>query len=210
MKQEPLIRRTVCYAVGMFILAVGLTLTAQSGLGTSPLTSIAFVLGQIVGIAFSDATLIMFSLFVAVQIALEKRKTAANVVRLLLQIPLSILFTRVMGLVQRLVDLTGESVIVRLAVLLAAIVLTGVGAAMTLQANLVPNPGDGIVKALAVHVDRPLGQTKNDFDIINVAVAAALSFACLGRLTGVGIGSVIAMLGVGRVIACYNKAFGGQ
>lgn len=210
MKQESFIGRTVCYVTGMFILAAGLTLTAQSGLGTSPLTSIAFVLGRILCIPFSDATLMIFSLFVVVQIVLEKQKTAVSVMRLLLQIPLSILFTRVMGLVQRMVDMAGASGAMRLAVLLAAIVMTGIGAAMTLRADMIPNPGDGIVKALAAYVGRPLGQTKNVFDIVNVATASAISFICLGRLTGVGIGSVIAMLGVGRVIACCNMIFDGR
>ncbi len=205
MKEKISVRRLTIYIVGMTILAVGLTLTAQSGLGTSPLTSIAFVLGEALHIRFSDATLIMFSLFVVVQIALEKQKTTGNIIRLLLQIPLSILFTRVMGLVQRLVSLADAGIPLRVIVLLLAIILTGIGAAMTLQANLIPNPGDGIVKALSVSAGKPLGRVKNIFDIANVGTAALLSFLLLGRLVGVGVGSVLAMLGVGRVIALFNK-----
>ena len=193
------------YIAGMLILAAGLTLTAQSGLGTSPLTSIAFVLGKWTQIPFSDATLIMFSVFVLVQIILEREKTPLNIGKLLLQIPLSILFTRVMGLIQKLVVLTDAGLVLRVAVLLLAIVLTGIGAAMTIRTNLIPNPGDGIVKAIAAAAGKPLGNVKNIFDICNVAAAALISFIALGRLEGVGIGSVLAMLGVGRVIACFNK-----
>ena len=204
MKNGISLKRLAVYTIGMLILAVGLTLTAQSGLGTSPLTSIAYVLGKCVQIPFSDATLIMFSLFVLVQIFLEKEKSPLNIGKLLLQIPLSILFTRVMGLIQKWVVLTDVSVLLRIAVLLVAIILTGIGAAMTIQTNLIPNPGDGIVKALAATVKKPLGRVKNIFDIGNVAVAVLISFAVLGCLEGVGIGSAIAMLGVGRVIALYN------
>lgn len=197
-------KRLLCYTAGMLILAIGLTLTAQSGVGTSPLTSIAFVLGKCLNIRFSDATLIMFSLFVIVQIILEKKKTPLTVGKLLLQIPLSILFTRVMGLIQRLVDLTDAALALRVLVLILAVILTGIGAALTLYTNLIPNPGDGIVKALARFVDKPLGRVKNVFDIANVTVAALVSLVFLGQLEGVGIGSVIAMLGVGRVIALCN------
>lgn len=205
MKEGITAGRLTVYIVGMITLAVGLTLTAQSGLGTSPLTSIAFVLGKCIQIPFSDATLIMFSVFVLVQILLEREKTLLNIGKLLLQIPLSILFTRVMGLIQKWVVLTGAGTGLRIAVLLVAIILTGIGAAMTIQADLIPNPGDGIVKALAAAVQKPLGRVKNMFDIGNVAVAVLISFIVLGRLEGVGIGSAIAMLGVGRVIALYNR-----
>ncbi|MBQ9300310.1 MAG: hypothetical protein IJ214_07330 [Clostridia bacterium] len=206
--KEPLnMKRLASYIAGMALLAAGLTLTAMTGLGTSPLTAVAFVIAQWTGAKFADMVLVMFSVFVLGEIALEKQKTARNILLLLLQIPLSVAFTRFMGLIQRAFDLSGASLFLRVLLLLLAIVLTGVGAAMTLRAKLIPNPGDGIVKALATFTNKPLGRVKNIFDIANVAAAALLSFACLGRLAGVGAGSVLAMLGVGRVIALFNRLF---
>ena len=93
-------KRVISYSVGMVILAVGLALTAQTGLGTSPLTSIAFVLARTLDRQFADTTLVMFTVFVLGEMALEKERTARRMVMLLMQIPLSIVFTRVMGLVQ--------------------------------------------------------------------------------------------------------------
>ena len=49
------------------------------------------------------------------------------------------------------------------------------------------------------------GTMKNIVDIVSVCTAALLSLLCMGKLEGVGIGSVMAMLGVGRVIALYNN-----
>ena len=45
--------------------------------------------------------------------------------------------------------------------LLLAIVLTGVGAAMSLNMRLIPNPGDGIVQAIADTIHKSVGFTKN-------------------------------------------------
>ncbi len=207
MRNKISIRRLSVYIIGMTVLAVGLSLAAQSGLGTSALTAVAFVLGKRIGIPFADATLGMFVVFVLIEILVEKQKTARRIVKLLLQIPLSIAFTQVMGLVQRLVVLTGAGLPVRILVMLLSIVCTGVGAAMTLRADLIPNPGDGVVKALADWAGKPLGNVKNIFDILNVALAAALSVILLGRIEGVGIGTVCAMLGVGRVIALFGYIF---
>lgn len=56
-----------------------------------------------------------------------------------------------------------------IAVLAAGIILTGIGAAMSLDMRLIPNPGDGIVQALADCFKKPVGLTarfKNTHEII--------------------------------------------
>lgn len=51
------------------------------------------------------------------------------------------------------------------AVLAAALVCTGIGAAMSLNMRIVPNPGDGIVQAIADCIHQSVGNTKNGFDL---------------------------------------------
>lgn len=196
--------RVALYALGMTLLAIGLTLTAETELGTSPLTSIAFVLAAYTNISFSDMTFLVFCIYIAVQLVLRFKKE--KMVFILLQIPLSVAFTQVMRITQGLIDIGGCTTAARLLFLLIAIALTGTGAAMTIKMRLIPNPGDGIVHALSQFLGKPLGTTKNLFDIASVCMAAILSLLLMNRLVGVGTGSVIAMLGVGRVITLYNKA----
>ena len=80
-----------------------------------------------------------------------------------------------------------------LLVLLAGIVLTGIGAAMTVDMQLIPNSGDGIVNSIARRCGRELGFTKNIFDCGCVAVSL---------LVGAFFGDPL--LGVGRVVAAFN------
>lgn len=75
---------------------------------------------------------------------------------------------------------------------------------MSLNMRVVPNPGDGIVQAIADMAGKGVGFTKNCFDLLNVTIAITLGMVFAGRLVGVGLGTIIAMFGVGRVIALFN------
>lgn len=101
----------------------------------------------------------------------------------------------------------GDMTFALYAVLAAGIILTGIGAAMSLDMRLIPNPGDGIVQALADCFIKPVGLTKNLFDLFCIGVTAAISLIFAHRLIGIGFGTVAAMLGVGRVIALFNRLF---
>ena len=95
----------------------------------------------------------------------------------------------------------------RLAVLTAAIILTGAGAALTVDMNLIANPGDGFVQAVSMRFGKDLGTAKNLVDISCVIVSTLIGFAAVGRLVGVARGPHTAMIGVGRVIALFNHLF---
>ena len=86
-----------------------------------------------------------------------------------------------------------------------AVVLTGVGAAMSLNMRIIPNPGDGIVQAIADCAGWQVGFTKNCFDLLNISFTIGVSLLFAGRPVGIGLGTVIAVIGVGRVIAVFNR-----
>ena len=74
--------------------------------------------------------------------------------------------------------------------------------------HIVPNPGDGIVQALADIFGANTGTVKNIFDISCVALTAILSLIFTQSIIGIGIGTLAAALGVGRVIALFIKLCG--
>ena len=92
----------------------------------------------------------------------------------------------------------------KLVVLAMGIICTGIGAAMSLNMRLIPNPGDGIVQTIADCIHKPVGFTKNCFDLMNICITISVGMIFAHRLVGVGIGTVIAVVGVGRVIAVFN------
>ena len=200
--------RWTFYCFGMLVLALGLTLNTKAGLGVSPIISIAFAVSELWGMNFGDMTFLLYSIFVAGQFLLRGK---ASRLTDLLQLPLSLVFSRVLNLYSALIpyESAEHSLPANFLLLLAAILLTGAGAAITVNMKLVPNPGDGIVAAVAERLGRDQGFAKNVFDIGCVAVTCLLGLLAAGRIAGVGIGTITAMIGVGRSIALVNH-FGKQ
>ena len=119
------------------------------------------------------------------------------------------MFSRLLNVFDRLVpyDPLTHGLVPNLVMLALAIAVTGVGITMTVNMRLVPNPGDGIVQALAERIGRDQGFTKNIFDIGCVITTCVLCLAAVGHVIGVGVGTIIAMLGVGRAVAVVNHFF---
>lgn len=195
------------YVVGMFILALGLTLNTKANLGVSPIISVPYSISQITGLNFGDLTFVVYAIFVVIQIIIHIRlKNHKRIVSDILQLPLSLIFTRLLNIFSTYIP-TAQNLGIRFIVLTLAIICTGVGAAMSLSMQLVPNPGDGIVQSLAEGFNKSVGLTKNLFDCFNLCITLCISIFIAHQIVGVGIGTVIAVFGVGRVIALFHHIF---
>ena len=224
------INRIIIYVAGLLILALGIILNTKAGLGVSPIISVSYSISQINNFNFGNTTIGLYTVFVVIEIILHvignirKRKTQdgalspANknslkyiILMDILQVPLSIVFTRFMNLFSdNIPDFAPKGAnsvphfCLQVVVLLLALILTGIGAAMSLNMRIVPNPGDGIVQAIADSVHKSVGFTKNCFDLFNVIFTSCMGLIFAGHLIGIGVGTILSMIGVGRVIAIFN------
>jgi uncharacterized membrane protein YczE len=130
-----------------------------------------------------------------------------------LQVIVSLIFTRFLNVFDYIIpDLGSEmmresfwgSLVGRILVLIVAIIFTGIGAALSLNMRIIPNPGDGIVQTIADSVGKGNGFIKNCVDITCVIFTCATGLIAARKIIGIGIGTVLAMIGVGRVIAVFN------
>ena len=212
--QKNVIARISFYILGICTLALGLTLSTKTKLGASAIIAVAFSISEISGIQLGDATFILYCFFIAVEIVLhllpgkrapsDKRKALIIDV---LQLPFSVFFTRLLNVYAAWIPVP-EQLPVRITVLVLAIVLIGVGAALTLDMRLVASPGDGIVQAISDRSGLELGLTKNIVDVCCVVFTCLLTLVCVRHIIGIGIGTLAGMLGTGRVIAIFNRMFG--
>ena len=69
--------RILFYCIGLLVLALGLTLNTKTGLGVSPIISVAYSISEIFDHNFGNMTLALYSIFVLIELVLHmirKRK----------------------------------------------------------------------------------------------------------------------------------------
>lgn len=225
MKKSSVVRG-IFYVAGLLILALGIILNTKSGLGVSPIISVSYSISTIWNLNFGNMTFVLYTIFVIVEMILHtirNRKESAKegtalapAVRKslplilgmdLLQLPLSLIFTRFMNIFSAWIPVPSQGIWSQLLFLAGGIICTGIGAATSLNMRIIPNPGDGIVQAIADFIHKPVGFTKNCFDLFNICITISVGMIFAHKLVGVGVGTVVAVLGVGRVIALSNHLF---
>lgn len=200
MKNKKIFRFTM-YIMGFVVLALGIISNTKSGLGVTPIISIPYVFSLVFKLNFGDASMVMYVLLAVVEYIVKGKNFKLYD---LLQIPLSFFLTRLFNLFGIFLP-DAHTVPMRIVCLAVGITCTGIGAAMSMNARLVPNPGDGIIQAISDRSKKNAGLVKNIFDIGCVATTLLIGLLSSGHIVGVNIGTFAAMICVGRVIAIYDK-----
>ena len=199
-----------CYRYGYFLLGVilnsfGVALITKAALGTSPISSLPYVLSFRFPLTLGGFTFIMNIFFILGQILLLRRKFQWLQ---LLQLGVNIVFSLVidvsMNLLYWLVPNTWWE---QLLALLAGCIVLALGISIEVAPNVLMVPGEGLVKAISTVFHKKFGSVKIAFDVTLVALATSLSFFFFFHLQGLGLGTIISALIVGKIVNIFNRHF---
>ena len=158
-KQKKWILRIALYLIGIMVLALGITLNTKTNLGVSPIISMPYAVAQIFGYETGTAVFVAYLIFIVLQIVLLKGKFPPFQ---FLQVAASYLTSAFITIFDRIIP-TPDQMGMRLLVLALAIILTGIGAAVTVDVNIIPNPADGLARVLGERCGKNMGFGKNLF-----------------------------------------------
>lgn len=197
------LKRCLIFLVGLFVNSLGVSLITKANLGTSPISSIPYVLSLNFPFTLGNFT-IFFSIFLIVLQLIILRKNFK--LEHILQIPVSIIFGYFIDLTMILFSwVNPEAYIMKIVYLLIGCLILGVGVYMEVLADVVMLPGESFVRAIVLTWKTNFGTTKICFDVSMSVIAAVLSFVFAGRLDGVREGTVIAALLVGFIARLIGK-----
>ena len=197
------LKRYLLFLVGLFVNALGVSLVTKANLGTSPISSIPYVLSLNFPFTLGNFT-IFFSIFLIVLQILILRKNFK--LENILQIPVSIAFGYFIDLTMYLffwVD--PQNYLLKIVALLIGCAVLGFGVYLEVVADVVMLPGESFVRAIVQTWNTNFGTTKIIFDTSMAVIAAVLSFVFAGKLNGVREGTIIAALLVGFIARVLGK-----
>lgn len=183
---------------GMLVATAGIVFITRAGLGTTPISTVPFTVGEITGLTFGEATFAVNILFVLVQWALLRSRFRYSS---FFQIPIVSVFSWFIDLHMGWTAWIGDDpYVVRFLWGLLGNLFLAFGIYWQVASKTIVQPGEGMVLAFSVVLRKSFGTVKVWNDVTLVLLAAVLGFVCLGHVVGVREGTVVSAFLVGFLI----------
>ena len=199
-----ILKRYLLLLVGLSIMAFGVAFSIKASLGTSPISSVPYVVSLFTPLTVGTATITMHCVFILLQI-LILRKNYHPVQ--LMQLPVAFFFGYLTDFgVWAVQGITCNTYWQQWIVCIIGILLVAVGVSFEVKAGVVVLAGEGVVLAICRVLPKvKFGYMKVGFDVTLVVIACILSIVFTGRLQGVREGTVAAALLVGLIAKQLGK-----
>lgn len=196
--------RCLVLCVGLFIMSIGVGLSIQADLGTSPISSVPTVLWHITELSVGTTTIIVNTAIVLIQIIILRKKFKPIQ---LLQIPVCVVFGLLCDLsLSFLGGVAPTEYWQQWLICIAGIALVAVGVSIEVAANVITLAGEGLALAMCQVLPKiKFGYMKVICDSSLVVIAVILSLVFLHGLEGVREGTVAAAIFVGLIAKQLNK-----
>ena len=173
MSKAELVRRYVLFLFGLFVNSLGIALATRANLGTSPITSVPYVLSIRFPLSLGMFTLFFSLLLIAIQLIILGKRFPKQ---FLLQLPVIPIFSVFIDLSMALFWFVDpQTYPAKVCSLLLGCLVLGFGVFIGVAANVVMLPGESFVRAVVLVWKRDFGKTKVAFDVSISAAAAVLA-----------------------------------
>lgn len=197
MTRNEAFRRFAIFTTGVLVCAVGIAFITRAGLGTSPISSLPFVLSLITPVSMGVYTLAFNLFFLLCEGLLIGKFTVAQA----LQVPVTVLFSLcVDGALALIPSQYGGPWLHSAVYLVIGCTVMSLGIYLEVLADIIMLPGEAFVRALSKRLGKGFGNVKVCFDSCLTIIAAAVALWAFGHLNGVGIGTVCSALAVGQMV----------
>lgn len=202
-------RRYLLFVASLFINAFGIAFITKALLGTSPITSVTYVLSLFTPFTMGIWTILLNLLFVVLEPFLMTRRELREDLRMyLLQIPIAFCFGLFIDFSMfMLFWLEPSAYVMKVTVLLVGCVILALGIALEVKANAAMMAGEYFVKTITRRFHGEFGYIKLGFDITLLTIACILSLVFLSDIQGVREGTVVSALLVGPIVHFVSPAY---
>ena len=198
-----ILKRYLLLLVGLSIMAFGVAFSIKASLGTSPISSVPYVLSLFTPLTVGTATIIMHCFFILMQILILRKNY--HFIQLM-QLPIAFFFGDLTDFgVWAVRGISYHAYWQQWILCLIGILLVAVGVSLEVKAGVVVLAGEGVVLAICQVLPVKFGYMKVGFDVTLVVIACVLSLVFTDQLQGVREGTVAAAIMVGLIAKQLGK-----
>ena len=198
-----ILKRYLLLLLGLSIMAFGVAFSIKASLGTSPISSVPYVVSLFAPLTVGTATIIMHCVFIIMQILILRRDYHPIQ---LMQLPVAFFFGYMTHFVIFAVQgISYDTYWQQWILCIIGIFLVAAGVSLEVKAGVVVLAGEGVVLAICKVLPVKFGYMKVGFDVTLVVVACLLSVVFTGQLQGVREGTVAAAIFVGLIAKRIGK-----
>ena len=196
-------KRVILFFIGLVFAGLGVALSTRPGLGTSPISSLPYVITFIIPWTLGMTTVGINLLFLLMQIVILRKRFHWS---RLGQLPTLFAFGFFIDLGMWLSSFyIPESYPLRLLEELLGCTMLATGISFQLLADISYMPGDGFVRTLSDEYGFAFGTTKVCFDVSIVVAAILVSLCWFREISGVREGTLLAAVLVGFIIRMLQQ-----
>ena len=189
-------KQCLLYLIGLNIMSIGIVLSTRTHLGVAAISSVAYSYSIFFNISFGLSNVILYVVFILIQILLMKSLSY----KILMQIPMAVLAGIFIDIYDNLIALLNYNCLINFILLLTSNILTGIGVYFMTKADLVLDPGNGIVNTLCIFFKKPFSYLRIRFDISLVIFTAISGLILVQEIIGIGLGTVISAYLIGKSV----------
>ena len=194
---RPLFRGELALAIAVALNSFGVVLMLYSGSGISAISSVPYAFSEVFPFLSLGTWTYLFQGALILTLMVLRRRF---VVSYLFSFVVGFVFSQLLDVHEGWIDVLPTSLGWCVAYFIVSYLLLCFGIALSNRCKLPIVPTDLFPRELAQITGLPYPRIKISFDAICLTVTAGMTFLFLGHLKGIGIGTVLAALTMGKVI----------
>lgn len=204
---KELLKKYSVFILGLYFLAVGIVLIVRSALGTTPISSVNYVLSLNTPLSLGTWTFIVNVLLILGQFWLiRKDRSRQDTIEILLQLPFSCIFSAFIDFNMALTsNLYPSGYGMSMALLLTGCLIQSIGVVLEIKPKVAMMSAEAFVKYASRCYNKEFGKFKVYFDVTLVTLAVLISLMFTQGIEGIREGSLIAACITGYIVSFLNQ-----
>ncbi len=204
MKRKILLRYIIFF-IGIFLMGLGISLTAKTSLGTTPISSVPLLLSKILPLSFGTMAFLLSILFIFIEWLILRKDFTKEYYAQIIVTPFFGYFIDLGMLIFK--NLKPETYLQNVLILLVACLLIGFGISLQVIARVLINSAEGLVKVIADKTNSKFGNIKILFDSSLILIAIVISLVAFREVQDIREGTIFVAIALGSLAKFNLKIF---